>query len=136
MTVSNFIQQNSLWLTIACVVLIICLISMIKTFNSKNHLSPIIEKDDPDTNQNQEDSEKKVNPSTNTPDDITKEIKYDKQKLEKLKEAKEWWNTLTPQDKKLYTYDAQFKKPVSRLNKTEVLFVYNVFLENQTITTK
>lgn len=136
MTVSNFIQQNSLWLTITCVVLIICLISMIKTFNNKNHLSPIIEKDDPDTNQNQEDSEKKVNPSTNTPDDITKEIKYDKQKLEKLKEAKEWWNTLTPQDKKLYTYDAQFKKPVSRLNKTEVLFVYNVFLENQTITTK
>ena len=136
MTVSNFIQQNSLWLTIACVVLIICLISMIKTFNNKNHLSPIIEKDDPDTNQNQEDSEEKVNPSTNTPDDITKEIKYDKQKLEKLKEAKEWWNTLTPQDKKLYTYDAQFKKPVSRLNKTEVLFVYNVFLENQTITTK
>ena len=136
MTVSNFIQQNSLWLTIACVVLIICLISMIKAFNSKNHLSPIIEKDDPDTNQNQEDSEKKVNPSTNTLDDITKEIKYDKQKLEKLKESKEWWNTLTPQDKKLYTYDAQFKKPVSRLNKTEVLFVYNVFLENQTITTK
>lgn len=132
-----FIQDNALLLGIGVVVVILFLITLSSVFR-KGEKTLVIEVSKPVEGTSTYVSSEIA--GTVITEEVIEEVQpkiVPNKPVNPFTEAKDWWKSLDIKNKRLYAFDAQYgDRKLSTLKNSELLEIYNIFTENNQITTK